>query len=242
MRGTTIRESLRLGWMPILVGGSGLYLRALFSGLARFPDIAPEIRHRARTMEANLGVAELWRWLMDRDADTARRLVCTDRQRIMRAVEVWLATGRGMAAWHQDARSHHEAPMVRWFVIALLPDRVVLRKRVQARLSRMVERGVLDEVATLMAMRLDPGLPVVKAVGVRELTGVIEGWSGYDEGMSSMLTATMRYAKRQASWIRNQTERDISIGLRLDGVHPGVVDGPGVMAKIEERGKRWLSS
>lgn len=191
------------GRRPIFVGGTGLYFRALTEGLSVMPEVAPEIRERWRRRLALDGVEELHRALERDDPAAAAKLRPGDGQRILRALEVLEASGRSILDWQAEAGTPLvDAESADRVVIA--PDRALLVARIEKRFDRMVEDGALDEVRALAALKLDPALPAMKAIGVRELMEAEEGSLSLDEAIERAKIATRQYAKRQATWFRNQ--------------------------------------
>jgi tRNA dimethylallyltransferase len=193
------------GKRAVVVGGTGLYLRALIEGIAPIPDIQADIRAAARARYAEIGGAEFHAALAARDPVMAERLAPADGQRLMRAWEVLEATGRSLADWQKEPVV---APDLDFTMIALMPPRDDIYAACDARLAAMVADGVLDEVAALMkraeAESLDPGLPVLKAVGYRELAAHVAGKSTLAAAVAAAQQKTRRYAKRQMTWFRHQ--------------------------------------
>jgi tRNA dimethylallyltransferase len=189
----------RQGGLPILVGGTGFYVRTLLDGIAPIPAIDPAIRAHVRA----LPVAEAHAALAALDPDAARRLPPSDTTRVARALEVARATGRPLAAWHQQ-RHGGIAEQVRLVPLVLLPPRDRLYARCDARFAAMLDAGAADEVATLRARRLDPALPVMRAIGVREIAAWLDGACDRDTMLAAGQTATRRYAKRQYTWLAHQ--------------------------------------
>lgn len=188
---------------PIFVGGTGLYFRALAEGISEMPEIPTAVRERWRYELAEHGSAKLHRILMREDSAVAMTLRPTDSQRIVRALEVLEASGRSILAW-QAARGRPliDRDTARFFVIE--PERAALVERIEARFDRMLDNGALDEVRDLAALDLDPALPAVKAIGVRELWSAVAGDMSFDEAIQRAKIATRQYAKRQATWFRHQ--------------------------------------
>ena len=190
----------RQGRLPILCGGTGLYFAALTAGLAAIPDPGAAARAEARRLLAELGAPGLYARLAAADPETAARLRPTDGQRLARAWEVWRGTGRGLAAWHRAGAQ--PAPW-RFAAIRVDPPRAALRMAIAARFAAMVEQGALDEVAALLAQRLDSRLPAMRALGVPELAAHLRGEIDLAEAMRRAELATGRYTKRQATWLRH---------------------------------------
>ena len=188
---------------PILVGGTGLYFKALTTGLAAVPPIPADIRTGVRARLQSEGAPVLHAELMRLDADTARRLMINDRSRISRALEVVLATGRPLSDWHKEgmpALINAE----RATKIFLTCERKELLRRIETRFAAMLETGALEEVRQLAARRLDPSLPAMKAHGVPWLIRHLNGEISIEEAAAGAVMDTRRYTKRQVTWFRNQ--------------------------------------
>ena len=191
------------GALPVLVGGTGLYFRALFEGLADLPDIPDAIRRKWRERAIEDGSVALHAELRKRDPGMAARLRPSDRQRVTRALEVIDTTGRSLAAYHEVATTTLEDP-AGWERVCLLPGREVLHGVIAARVKAMIADGAVGEVEALVARRLPHALPVMKAIGVNELAAYLAGDCTLDGAQTRMMVATRRYAKRQATWMRTQ--------------------------------------
>ena len=191
------------GRRPIFVGGTGLYFRALTGGIAEMPPIDPDVRGRWRSALAELGAQDLHRQLQERDGEAAARLNPADGPRIARALEVLDQTGRPIGEW-QAQRGRPLVDPESATRLILDPDRTWLEARIRERLEAMIHLGALDEVRALLALKLDPSLPAMKAIGVAELREVIEGGLPIAEAVDRAAIATRRYAKRQATWFRHQ--------------------------------------
>jgi tRNA dimethylallyltransferase len=197
-----IAETTRSGRIAILVGGTGLYFKALTQGLAAVPPIPAAIRSavRGRLKE---GIEPLYAELLRHDPAAADRLMPGDRARVTRALEVVLATGRPLADWHRDGMppSVDAAGAVKIF---LAVERAELYRRIDARFDAMLAAGALDEVKQLAARNLDPSLPAMKAHGVPWLTRHLNGDIALAEAAEGGKRDTRRYTKRQATWFRHQ--------------------------------------
>jgi tRNA dimethylallyltransferase len=198
-------QARRAGMLPVLCGGTGLYFAALIDGLAEIPFIPAAARGEARAMLAQSGAAALHAALARVDPVTATRLHPADGQRLARAWEVWRATGRGISSWQADATA--PAPW-RFTAVVLDPPRDQLRVAIGLRLDAMLRQGALAEVAGLLALRLDPALPAMRACGVPELSAHLRG--EVDLATAAMRTAvvTGQYTKRQATWFRRRRLAD----------------------------------
>ncbi|MGE0566081.1 MAG: tRNA (adenosine(37)-N6)-dimethylallyltransferase MiaA [Pseudolabrys sp.] len=191
------------GKLPILVGGTGLYFKALTTGLAAVPPIPPDIRAEVRNRLASEGVAPLYAELLALDPQTAHRLMPADRSRISRALEVFKATGRSLSDWHRDGLPPilDAAGAAKVFLTC---ERVELVRRIEGRFGVMLASGALDEVGALHARNLDPTLPAMKAHGVPWLIRHLKGEIDLAAAAEGAIMDTRRYAKRQVTWFRNQ--------------------------------------
>jgi tRNA dimethylallyltransferase len=186
---------------PILVGGTGLYLRALLRGLAPLPAVPAAVRAAATARRAALGPEAFHREVALRDPATAARLPVGDRQRLIRAWEIFEATGRPWSAW-LAAPAEPPPAGLDFAVMVLAPPRPELYRAIDRRLLEMVAHGALDEVRA--AMDLDPALPIHKALGLRELARHLRGEATLEDAVAAAQQATRNYAKRQMTWLRHQ--------------------------------------
>lgn len=193
-----IAESAAAGRLPILVGGTGLYLRTLLDGIAPVPEIDPQIRADIRA----LAVRDAYAALSREDPAAAARLSPNDTTRVARALEVVRSTGRPLADWQKD-KLGGIGDQIDLMPMILLPPRDWLYARCDARFVQMMDAG-LDEVAALLARGLDPDLPVMRAIGVPELADHLAGRLSRDAALAAAQMATRNYAKRQFTWFRNQ--------------------------------------
>jgi tRNA dimethylallyltransferase len=196
-----LAEARAAGRMPIFVGGTGLYFSALTEGLARIPPVPAAIRDKVRALLTEIGVEELHRRLMARDPETAAGLRSSDPQRVLRAYEVFEATGRPLLHWQGDA----EPPLLKEFKLArfvLDPPRPLLRERIAERFEIMLDHGALEEALTLKD--LDPALPAAKLLGLRPLLAHAQGRIDREEAVRLAVTATRQFAKRQMTWFRGR--------------------------------------
>ncbi|MBB4617517.1 tRNA dimethylallyltransferase [Sphingomonas abaci] len=188
------------GRVPILVGGTGLYLRTLIDGIAPVPEIDPAIRESVRA----LPVAEAHRTLSREDPDAAARLAPADTSRVARALEVVRSTGRPLRDW-QAERHGGIGDRIAVSAAILLPDKARLIERCDRRLAEMFDGGAVQEVAALLARTDVPDdAPVRRAIGVPEIAAMLDGTLSHDEALARARLATRRYAKRQYTWFRHQ--------------------------------------
>jgi len=191
------------GRLPILVGGTGLYVRSLLDGIAPVPPIDPEVRRKVRA--AN--VAENRGALLKADPDAAARLNPGDTTRIARALEVVLSSGRTLAEW-QGWREGGIGEAIALRPLILLPPRDWLNQRCDERFAAMLDGGAVAEVEALLARRLDPALPVMRAISVREIAAMLRGELTREQALAAGQLATRRYAKRQNTWFASQPPAD----------------------------------
>lgn len=191
------------GRLPIVAGGTGMYFRALTEGLSDIPAVPEEVRNRIRALEAEIGVAALHARLQAIDPETAASLNATDPQRVIRAMEVFEATGRSIRSF-QGPRHGAVIDPGRSLAVFLEPDREVLRARIDDRFDAMMRQGALEEVEELARLALDPALPVMRAHGVPGLMAALRGECSMQEAIDKGKADTRRYAKRQHTWFRHQ--------------------------------------
>jgi len=198
-----LEEAERAGRLPILVGGTGLYFKALTHGLAAVPQIPAGVRAAVRARLKAEGIAPLYAELQARDPAGAQHLMPNDRSRITRALEVVLATGRPLADWHRDGMKP-ALDADRAIKIFLAAQRAALYRHIDERFDWMLASGALEEVGALAARGLDPTLPAMKAHGVPWLIRHLNGEITLDEAAEGGKRDTRRYTKRQGTWFRHQ--------------------------------------
>lgn len=206
-----IAEAGAAGRIPILLGGTGLYLRALLEGLVELPPIPDAAREEARSRLAALGAPGLHTALSSLDPETAARLKPGDRQRLVRAYEVVVGTGRGLEAWYREAP--RDAPLPNpVFRLLLRPDRAALYERIDRRFEAMIAAGALEEAESVLARSdLPEEAPMRKAHGLPELMRHLKGQISLEEAVRIGQLNTRHYAKRQTTWFRNQFEPDLLV-------------------------------
>jgi tRNA dimethylallyltransferase len=192
------------GHAPIVVGGTGLYFAALLGGLAIIPSIPDDVRAEVTALYDAIGHDAFRAKLAERDEGSAARIAPNDRQRLIRAHEVAVHTGRTLAQWQEEGAAHSIEKDFTVHRRALMPDRAALYAACDARFLRMVEGGALNEVRALAAQGLEAGLPAMKILGVPELAAHLRGEMSLDEAITKAQQATRNYAKRQMTWFRNQ--------------------------------------
>jgi tRNA dimethylallyltransferase len=198
-----IESCFKSGRLPVLVGGTGMYLKSLVEGLSPIPAIAPEFRDQATARHVQLGADAFKAEVATLDPASAERLPAGDTQRLIRTWEVSTATGKPLSAWQNEPRIPL-LPGARFAHIALVPPRDVLYAGIDARFSRMVEAGALNEVRALLALNFDPALPVMKALGVPELSAYLNGEMALPDAIAQAQQVSRNYAKRQLTWVRSQ--------------------------------------
>lgn len=189
--------------LPIFVGGTGLYFKALTEGLSDIPAVPEEVREQVRRESEGLETPELHRLLSERDPETAQTLRPSDRLRVQRALEIFAATGQPLVSFHgaRQPGPLADVPVIKLF---LAPEREDLRRRIDRRFLAMMEQGALDEVKALGERNLDPMLPAMRAHGVPGLLSFLRGEISLDEAITKGQGDTRRYAKRQFTWFRHQ--------------------------------------
>ena len=191
------------GRLPIFVGGTGLYFRALTEGLSDIPPVPDEVRTKLRAWAEGRDPQEIHARLAEVDPETAARLRPTDPQRNLRALEVYTATGKPLSAFHAS-RSGAVLDIASCVAVFLEPDREVLRQRIDARFDAMMAMGATEEVEALMLRGLDPALPAMRAHGVPGLIRAFRNEISMEEAIAIGKADTRRYAKRQHTWFRHQ--------------------------------------
>lgn len=200
----TIAEIEARGRLPIVVGGSGLYLRALFQGISPMPPGDPEVRARLRERLAEEGLPKLVQELWQLDPPTAARLKPGDTQRVLRALEVALVAGRPLSAFLVE--QPFGVQRIAAIHVGLTVPRSILYDQIAGRVARMLEEGWLEEVAGLLRQGLSPGLPAFQAIGYRQLVRHLMGDGSLDEAIGETVKATRRFAKRQETWFRKESD------------------------------------
>jgi tRNA dimethylallyltransferase len=220
-----IQEIRSRGRMPVVVGGTGLYVKALVEGLFAEPPLDPGRRRELERWTAGLEPVDLVRWAGRLDPGFRGG----GRQRASRAVEVALLTGHPLSYWQAAARS--QGVIAPWYVVLTAP-RPVLHQRIQARAEEMVRRGMIEEVAAVLAEGVRPGAPGLDAIGPREAVEFLHGQRSRESVAEAVAVASRQYAKRQETWFRHQLEGEV---LSLDATRPAE-EVAGVIAEAWSRG------
>jgi tRNA dimethylallyltransferase len=201
--GLVLDEARRQSVPVIVAGGTGLYFKALSEGLATIPPVPVEVRNRVLEDSTGEAADVLHRRLAAVDPEDAHRIRPSDRARILRALEVFEATGRSLAAWQERPVKPLIDPAEADRLMVEV-DRKVLHERISARIAHMIADGALAEARAIAELRLDKDLPAMKAIGVSELIDHLAGRMSLDEALAGIRTETRRYAKRQMTWFRHQ--------------------------------------
>ena len=187
--------------MPIVVGGTGLYFKALTEGLSDIPEIPPPIRERFREASRTSPSETLHRQLAERDPLTASRIRPSDPQRIVRALEVFEATGRPLAEWQAQKQPPIVSPEDA-FCLSVDVEREELYRRCDQRFDAMLSHGAIGEAEAMLALGLSDSLPAMRAVGLPELLGYLRGELSLEDARTRAKIKTRQYAKRQLTWIK----------------------------------------
>ncbi len=209
------------GRVPIVVGGTGLYLRALISGLHRMPAVPAEVRARLNARLASEGAPALHAELLRDDPETAERLLPSDSQRIVRALEILVHTGRGQTAWQRGAEAEKPAEL-RFFTITLLPPRETLYDACNRRFAEMLDAGAEDELRRFSA-NAPADSPLWKAVGVDPVRRHLAGEIAREEMTELGRRDTRRYAKRQLTWLRHQIITDLAVLEKFSEIDEDII-------------------
>jgi len=196
-----ITECNESGQIPIITGGTGLYFKALLDGLSPIPRIPGAVRQHWRAEANRVGSQNLYNILLKRDPEMAARLQPSDIQRLVRALEVLDATGQSLAEW-QRIPGIPVIPTSSAVRMVIGADRAVLYRNCEIRLERMIANGALDEVAQLMARKLDPAVPIMRALGVQPFMAHLQNRINREEALAATKTETRHYIKRQLTWFR----------------------------------------
>ena len=206
---TAIDNVESAGQLPIIVGGTGMYLHAGLHGIAPVPDVPADVHQHCIDLYRELGGTKFRDLLAGYDTDIAARLVDGDRQRLIRAMGVAIATDRPLSWWQQQP--HKGALLGGGVTISMMPPRPILYDRINQRFDQMLMHGAIDEVVRLMARQLDPGLPMMKALGVAPIAAFLKGDITKDDAAFVAKRDSRRYAKRQMTWIRNNFNAQFTV-------------------------------
>lgn len=189
--------------LPIVVGGTGFYIESLVKGMSPIPETSTDVKKQVAQMLDKKGVGALFEYLQSVDDKGAKLVNPNDSTRVRRALEIFLDTGKSIAEWFGKPLIK-PLPEAEFVMILLLPKLADLEKKCADRFDNMIKNGAVDEVKKLLAKKLDGNLPVMKAIGVRELADFCEGRKTQKEAVDLAKLRTRQYAKRQLTWFRNR--------------------------------------
>jgi tRNA dimethylallyltransferase len=208
-----IEKTLNAGHTPILVGGTGLYFKAFLGGLANIPEIPETVRAQSKNLYDELGQEKFRRELAKLDPVSAAHIARNDRQRLIRAYEVVVGTGRALGEWQKGSGFGGQGSGSTFFAEPrtlnpephlLFPPRDQLYAACNTRFAQMIHHGAIDEVRAFLTRNLDPALPAMKTIGLREIAAHLRGEISIDAAIAKAQQATRNYAKRQVTWFRRQ--------------------------------------
>ncbi|MCM1001587.1 MAG: tRNA (adenosine(37)-N6)-dimethylallyltransferase MiaA [Wolbachia endosymbiont of Melophagus ovinus] len=196
-----VNSALENSRIPIITGGSGLYISSLIKGLSSIPQISQEVRQNVSELRKNLSKEEFYKLVLSKDSKIQGKIFMNDSHRLSRALEVITETGKSIFLWQEN----RQPPLFNNFKIyTILPERENVYRKINSRFIKMVENGAIDEVEKLLSMNLAPHLPAMKAHGVPEIIKYLKGELNLDEAIQIAQTNTRHYAKRQYTWFKNQ--------------------------------------
>lgn len=211
-----IRNCWKKGKLPIVVGGTGLYLDNLINGTTPIPETSEMVRRDTVLLLNQEGTPGLHEKLQEFDAETASRLSPNDTTRVRRAYEVWKETGITLSEWHRKPMLR-KLPEAEFIVLKIIPEKEELNQRCAQRWEQMIGNGALQEVAALAERHLDENLPAMKALGIPELLACVRGECSVEEASQQAKLHTRQYAKRQLTWFRNKLTADIELNSCYSG-------------------------
>lgn len=204
----TIKNVWSAGKLPIVAGGTGLYIDNLINGTTPIPEVSEKVRLEAMDIISQKGLLWLYEEVLKFDAKTAQRLNPNDTTRIRRAYEIFAQTGVSASEWFAKPMLQ-KLPEADFFVFKILPPKKVLDERCDMRLDMMMERGALDEVAALLVKNISPDLPAMRAKGIPEFADYLRGRSTLCQAVELAKIHTRQYAKRQITWFKNKLEANV---------------------------------
>lgn len=207
------------GKIPVVVGGTGLYLENLIEGTTPIPETIPEIRRQVQNFTDKEGLEALYQKVKEVDAPSALKIKPNDITRLKRALEVFLSTGKPLSEWHKLPLIKY-LPEAKFFIIKICPSAQELDKRCYERFDKMVEAGAIDEVQRLYKRKLSPDLPAMKALGVPELMEFFKGKTNVYTAIQNAKLHTRQYAKRQRTWFKNRLHADFELKKCYKGQFP----------------------
>ncbi|MGL9725465.1 MAG: tRNA (adenosine(37)-N6)-dimethylallyltransferase MiaA [Wolbachia sp.] len=196
-----VNHALESAQIPIITGGSGLYISSLIKGLSSMPQISQEVRKNVNELRKNLNKKKFYKLVLSKDPRIQSKIFINDSHRLSRALEVITETGKSIFVWQKD----RQLPLFNNFKIyTILPEHEDVYRKINSRFIEMIENGVIDEVKNLLSMNLSPHLPAMKAHGVPEIIRYLKGEITLDEAIQIAQINTRHYAKRQYTWFKNQ--------------------------------------
>lgn len=196
-----VNNALKNSRIPIITGGSGLYISSLIKGLSSIPQISQEVRENVNELRKNLSKEEFYKLVLSKDPRIQGKIFINDSHRLSRALEVITETGKSIFVWQEN----RQPPLFNNFkVYTILPERENVYQKIDSRFIKMIENGAINEVKALLSMNLSPHLPAMKAHGVPEIIRYLKGEITLDEAIQIAQTNTRHYAKRQYTWFKNQ--------------------------------------
>lgn len=196
---SVIQDIFSRGKVPIVVGGTGLYIHGLIHGLSPIPDVPSVFRDEARSHATDMSPPEFYDYVCAKDPQVIQQLKVGDTQRLSRALEVMLATDKSLYDWQKEAKRLSPFTFQKEVI---LPDRALLYERINQRFLKMIKRGAVAEVSALLSRNIPTASPILKAVGVKEITAYLRGEISEAQMIEQGQQASRRYAKRQMTWLR----------------------------------------
>lgn len=224
-----IRQTWQEGKVPVVVGGTGLYIDSLINGAPPIPETPQKIRNQTQKMVDSGQLPLMFEELKKVDPETARKLNANDVSRVKRAYEVYLHTKKPISEWHQEPQINY-LPEAKYFVIKICPPAEELDERAFIRFDKMMEEGAVEEVQKLFKRKLSPDLPSMKALGVPELMDYFKGKTNIYAAVQNAKLHTRQYAKRQRTWFKNKLQADLTLPTCYQGNFP-----PEIIALLKQK-------
>ena len=196
--------------IPVVVGGTGMYIDALINGVTPIPEVPTDIRVEVQQRLEHCGLEFLYNFLQQNDAPIAQKLNPNDKTRIVRAAEILLFTGKKVSEWYKTPMIK-KLPEAEFLVVKIVPDINVIEQRCRDRLDKMVELGAIKEVEYLAQQKIPESMPAMKALGVPELMRFVKGYCSLQDALNEAKLHTRQYAKRKRTWLRNKLPADITL-------------------------------
>ncbi|MDD9331293.1 MAG: tRNA (adenosine(37)-N6)-dimethylallyltransferase MiaA [Wolbachia sp.] len=196
-----VNDALKNSQIPVITGGSGLYISSLIKGLSSIPKISQEVRKNVNELNKNLSKEEFYKLVLNKDLKIQDKIFMNDSHRLSRALEIIIETGKSMFMWQENT---NPSLFNNFKIYTILPDREYVYHKINSRFIMMIESGAIDEVKKLLSMNLDPCLPAMKAHGVQEIIRYLKNEITLEEAIQISQTNIRHYAKRQYTWFKNQ--------------------------------------